>query len=75
MYTIKIEAHLENSLSSVVSTAPTQLVHMERESEEDVPVPFIFVDVNVSQEMTDFVPIKHALILMFYNLVARPNYP
>jgi hypothetical protein len=29
----------------------------------------------VSQEMTDFVPIKHALILMFYNLVARPNYP
>jgi hypothetical protein len=63
-------------LSSIASTAATQLNDMEHESEEDVPVPFIFVDVNVSQEMPYFVLIKHAFnSLMFYNLVAQPSYP
>jgi hypothetical protein len=48
MDAVKIEVELENSLPSVASTATTQLNDTEHESEEDVPVPFIFVDVNVS---------------------------
>jgi hypothetical protein len=75
MDAIKIEDDLDNSLSSVASTGAIHLSHMGHESEEDVPVPFIFVDVNVSQEEPYFVRIKRLNSLMLYNLVAQTHYP
>lgn len=75
MDAIKIEDDLDNSLSSVASTRAIHLSHTGHESEEDVPVPFIFVDVNVSQEEPYFVRIKHLNSLMLYNLVVQTHYP
>jgi len=71
MEAIKIEVEVDNSLSSVASTGAIHLSHTGHDSEEDVPAPFIFVDVNVSQEEPYFVRIKLLNSFMFYNLVAQ----
>jgi hypothetical protein len=70
MDAIRIEADRGNSLSSVASTGAIHLSHMGHDS-EDVPVPFIFVDVNVSQEEPYFVRIKRLNSIIFYNWLAR----
>lgn len=71
MDAIRIEVDLDNSLSSVASTGAIHLSHMAHDSEEDVPVPFTFVDVNVNQEEPYFVRIKRLNSIMFYNWLAR----
>jgi hypothetical protein len=48
MNTIKMEIDTEGSLPSTTSTTTSQFLHTEQESEEEVHVPFTFVDVNVS---------------------------
>lgn len=74
MDAIKIKVEVDNSLSSVASTGAIHLSHKGHDSEEDVPAPFIFVDVNVSEEEPYFVRIK-PLNSLFYNLVAQTHYP
>lgn len=73
MNAVKIEVEVDNSLSSVASTGAIHLSHMGHDSEEDVPAPFIFVDVNVSQEEPYFVRIKPLNSRMFYNLVGQKH--
>jgi hypothetical protein len=71
MDAIRNEVDPDNSLSSVSSKGAIHLSHMGHDSEEDVPVPFIFVDVNVNQEEPYFVRIKRLNSIMFYNWLAR----
>jgi hypothetical protein len=48
MDAIKINIDLDSRFPSTITS---QLMHTEEESEEEVHVPFTFVDVNVSQEL------------------------
>jgi hypothetical protein len=48
MDAVKMEIDTENFLPSTTSTAASQLIHIEQESEEEMHIPFTFVDVNVS---------------------------
>jgi hypothetical protein len=73
MDAVKIKVEVDNSLSSVASTGAIHLSHIGHESEEDVPAPFIFVDVNVSQEEPYFVRIKPPNSLMFCNMVTQTH--
>ena len=72
---IKIKVEVDNSLSSVASAGAVHLSYTGHDSEEDVPAPFIFVDVNVSQEEPYSVCIKLVNSFMFYNHVAETHYP
>lgn len=75
MDAIKIKVEVDNSLSSVASAGAVHLSHTGHDNEEDVPAPFIFVDVNVSQEEPYSVCIKPLNSFMFYNQVAQTHYP
>jgi hypothetical protein len=48
MDAVETESDIEDSLPSSTSIAASQVIHIEQESEEEMYIPFTFVDVNVS---------------------------
>lgn len=74
MDAVKIEVEVDNSLSSVASTGALHVSHMGHDSEEDVPAPFIFVDVNVSKEEPYFVCLKPPILSCFI-IWLQTHYP
>jgi hypothetical protein len=52
MNAIKMEADTENYLPALTSTTASQKIHVEQGSEEEMHIPFTFVDVNVSSELS-----------------------
>jgi hypothetical protein len=52
MDAIKFDIDVDSRLPS--TTFSSQLSHMEQDSEEEMHIPFTFVDVNVSQELFMF---------------------
>jgi hypothetical protein len=50
MDAIKIDIDVDSRLPST-TTISSELMHMEQDSEEEMHIPFTFVDVNVSQEL------------------------
>lgn len=84
MDAVKMEIDTENFLPSTTSTAASQLIHIEQESEEEMHIPFTFVDVNVSWDGLYCLLIKlvsthffklvpHVLILWFLNFCYIPH--
>ena len=71
MDAVKIKVEVDNSLSSVASTGAIHPSHIGHDNEDDVPAPFIFVDVNVSQEEPYFVRINPLNSLIFITWLHR----